>query len=152
MVDRKTHEKLSTFFVLSFLGGFFVYTSGGGHVLPTFMPISFFRRASRSLRRFRKGDLGNGVSLSFFSLAFLKIPRKTSKTPRVFSPCETLKTLENKLKTPKILSKFPASKTPRKQKHQGKEGNAVSFLSRFTGACLVLQACLVVFQTKVVHF
>ena len=50
------------------------------------------------------------LALSFFSLVFSKTPRKTSKIPRIFSPCKplgpcamTTKLLDNQICTFKIL-------------------------------------------------
>ena len=59
----------------------------------------------------------NITSLSFFSLVFPKIPRKTSKTPRIFSLCEPLKTLENKQKTSKKTKEFRSRKNTKETKN-----------------------------------
>ena len=60
------------------------------------------------------------VAQSFFSLVFSKRSRKPQKQQGFFSPCETLKTLENKAKTLKKPRNVAAGKIPRKpQKHQG---------------------------------
>ena len=60
-------------------------------------------------------------TLSFFSLVFSKIPRKTSKTPRIFSLCEPLKSLENKQKTPQKTKEFRSRKKNTKETKNTKE-------------------------------
>ena len=57
-----------------------------------------------------------GIPLSFFSLVFSKIPRKTSKTPRVFLILRTPKTLKISRKHSKRPRNFAPRKTPKKQK------------------------------------
>ena len=67
-----------------------------------------------------------GHSLSFFSLVVSKMPRKTSKTQRIFLPSRTLKKfLENKQNTLKKPRKIPARKTPRKEKHNKEKQDRV---------------------------
>ena len=55
-------------------------------------------------------------SLSFFSLVFCKIPRKTSKTPRILLILRTLKTLEIKQKTLKKTKEFRSKKNTKETK------------------------------------
>ena len=61
-------------------------------------------------------------ALSFFSLVFLRRPRKSSKTPRIFSPCEPFKTQKNTQKTLKKTKESGSKKNTQETKHQGKEG------------------------------
>ena len=54
------------------------------------------------------------------SLVFSKIPRRTSKTPRIFLAVWALKNPDNKQKTLRKTKEVCSEKTPRKEKHQGK--------------------------------
>ena len=68
------------------------------------------------------------LSLSFFSLVFLKNQGKTSKTLRIFLTFRTLEIPKNRSrKHSKKPRKSPVRKRPRQQKHQGKEGQGRAF-------------------------
>ena len=69
--------------------------------------------------------------MSFFSLVFLKTPRKTLKKKQGFSQCANPQKFCNTSRKHSIKSrKVTGRKTPRKPKHQGREGQGITSQAR----------------------
>ena len=81
-------------------------------------------RHSRLLALYRQNR--QNVPVLLF-LGLFENTKENLKTPRISLTLRTLKNLGNRQKTPQRPRNSAATKTPRKQKHQGKEGQRPSW-------------------------